>query len=130
MFIKVNRVELNVSEGGRPSAAHSTYTVPRVLQCLSPRLNWHPRSHLQKASVSLPRNQRGGGGTLACGWGGGVSQFGNSDDGRKSLALCLLFAQRSQPKHGFDEGNSLEILPLNFQVNAVSSRRTFDRNVL
>ncbi len=47
-----------------------------------------PPPPLPLASVP-PRNQRGGGGTLAYGWGSP-----NSDDGRKSVALCLLYSVR------------------------------------
>ena len=50
--------------------------VPRVPQCLSPRTNWDPST--------LSRNRD----TLACGWGGGGSQFGGLE--KKSLVLCLL----------------------------------------
>jgi hypothetical protein len=42
-------------------------------------------------SQPLSRQQVGGGGTLACGAGEGWGSH-NSDDWRKSLALCLLFA--------------------------------------
>ncbi len=46
---------------------------------------------LSPASVHLPPNRGGRGGTLACGLGVGEEfQFPNSDDWRKSLALCLL----------------------------------------
>jgi hypothetical protein len=61
----------------------STY-IPRVLQCLFPRPNSPPP--LPQASVSLPRNQKGRHTRLRVrGWGSP-----NSDDWRKSLALCLL----------------------------------------
>jgi hypothetical protein len=62
--------------------SQSTY-IPRVPQCLTPRLNWDPVS---RKSVCLPPEPKGGTNSPA-GEGVGESQFGNSDDWRKSLAL-------------------------------------------
>ncbi len=48
--------------------------IPSVPQCLSPRPNWVRPPSLPQASVSSP-GAKGGGGTLACGWWGGRTQF-------------------------------------------------------
>ncbi len=57
--------------------ANTTYTVPRVPQCLSPRPKWDPPPPLRKRMCPSPRNQRGGHTRLRVrGVGGG---------GRKSL---------------------------------------------
>jgi hypothetical protein len=63
--------------------------IPRVLQCSSTRRNWDTPHPLPRQQVSLPLNQRGVGQTRL-----GVRGWGspNSDDWRKSLALCLLCA--------------------------------------
>jgi hypothetical protein len=60
--------------------------IPRVPQCLSPRWNCPPPTPSPPASVPPHPNQTGGLTRLrARGWG-----CSNSDDWRKSLALCLL----------------------------------------
>ncbi len=72
---------------GPPYKVHIHYT-PRVQQRLSHRPHWSPLPPLPHVTVSLPRNQRGGG-NLACGWGGGKGSS-ISDDWRKSLAMSLI----------------------------------------
>jgi hypothetical protein len=58
---------------------------------------WDPPTPLPLANVPPPRNLRGGGYTLACLGGGGGWGSPNSDDWRKSLALCLLCACMHSP---------------------------------
>jgi hypothetical protein len=84
---KFFRNKLSTAKIPRLVFFQSTY-IPRVPQCLSPRPNWDPPLPLQQASVPPPpRNQRGGGYTLACVRGsGGEAQFGRI---KKSLAICL-----------------------------------------
>ncbi len=53
--------------------------VDRVLGFFSSRPNWEPLPPHPQASVSPPLWFRGGGGTLACGRGGGEVQFGRGD---------------------------------------------------
>jgi hypothetical protein len=70
----------------RPTS-QSTY-IPRVPQCLSPRLSWDSLSHKRVCPSS--RNQRGVHSRLRVrGWGSPCS-----DDWKKSLALCLLCGLR------------------------------------
>ncbi len=61
--------------------------IPRVPQCLSPRPNWDPPTPSSPSKCVPSPETKGGRHTLLPlrGWGG----F-NSDDWRKSLALCLL----------------------------------------
>ncbi len=66
----------------------STYK-PRVPQCLSLRQNWDPPPPCPEGIPPPPPRRRGG--KRACGWGGEGRGVGpNSDDWRKSIALCLL----------------------------------------
>ncbi len=51
---------------------------------------------VQQANLSLPRNQRGGGDTLACGWGSGGSQFGRLK--KKPSTLSTLWSKQSTRK--------------------------------
>jgi hypothetical protein len=74
--------------------AQSTY-INREVQCLSPRLNWDPPTPSPPASVfSPPPGTKGGGDTLACGWGGGGSQFGRLE--RKPSTLSTLWCTRKK----------------------------------
>ncbi len=69
------------------------HKVQRVPQCMSPRRNWVlPPPPLPQASVPLTPEAKGGGHTClpVRGWGSP-----NSDDWRKSLALCLLCGLRN-----------------------------------
>ncbi len=89
-----------MKEAGRVNP-QSTY-LPRVPECLTPRQNWDPHP------LSRKRPEAKEGETHSpAGEGMGESQFGrlekkpsegvgspNSDDWRKSLALCLLCGYR------------------------------------
>ncbi len=55
--------------------AKRDYTIRRVPQCLSPRPNWVRPPPFPQASVPPSPGQKGDA-TLACGWGGGLIQFG------------------------------------------------------
>jgi len=68
--------------------SQSTY-IYRAPQCMSPCRNWDSPTPLAAGECSLPPDQRVGGHTSLRlkGWGSP-----NSDDWRKSLALCLLCA--------------------------------------
>ncbi len=71
-----------------PLRPQSTF-IPRIPQCLSPRLNWDPPTPLPQANV-LPPGTKGGRVHTRLrvrGWGSP-----NSDDWRESLVLCLLCA--------------------------------------
>ena len=71
-----------------PRRICTKYIYTKVPQCLFPRWSWDPPPPLPQASVypPPPRNQRGGHSPAGDGRGGGGP---NSDDWRKSLALCL-----------------------------------------
>jgi hypothetical protein len=68
----------------------STYT-DRVPQCMSPRWNWDSPTPYPQASVPLPPPEPKGGEHTRLPVRGRGSP--NSDDWRKSLALCLLCAR-------------------------------------
>ncbi len=72
---------------------HKVQRVQRVPQCMFPRRNWVlPPPPLPQASVPLTPEAKGGGHTClrVRGWGSP-----NSDDWRKSLALCRLCGLRN-----------------------------------
>jgi hypothetical protein len=74
----------------RYGSAQSTYTY-RVPKCMSPLLNWDsPTPSLASECVLPPGTNGGEGGAHSPAMGGWGSP--NSDDWRKSLALCLLCA--------------------------------------
>ncbi len=62
----------------------------RVPQCMYPCRNWVPQPLSRKRVCPPPPNQRVGGQTSLRVGGGGGWGSPNSDDWRKSLALCLL----------------------------------------
>ncbi len=63
-------------------------TIPTVPQCLSLRPNWLPSTPSSPSECIPPWNQMGGGVTLACGRGGGGTQFGRLE--RKPGTLYTL----------------------------------------
>ncbi len=71
---------------------HRHKYIPRAPQCLSPRWNWDTPPPLPQARVYPPFPPYQKGGTRSPGVRGRGSP--NSDDWRKSLALCLLCGLR------------------------------------
>jgi hypothetical protein len=68
---------------------HSTH-IYRAPQCMSPRQNWDSPSPSPASECALPPVPKGGGGHTRPRLRGWASP--NSDDWRKSFALCLLCA--------------------------------------
>ncbi len=85
IYIYLNTIRY-IAVTSRPQC---TYIIPGVPQCLSPLPNWDQPTTLSRKRVCPPppRTKRGGDRL-----GRGVREWGspNSDDWKKSLALCLL----------------------------------------
>jgi hypothetical protein len=79
--LKNNRKSLLILGWGRRGIIVFIYRVP---VCLSIRLNWVP---LPPPPYVSPLGLKGGGATLACGWGVRVP---NLDDWKENLALSIL----------------------------------------
>jgi hypothetical protein len=82
-----------------------------TLRCHINSVKWTPHP---QASVSPPLNQRRGD-TISCGWGA------NSDDWRKSLALCLLCATYKRNTKSANQMNFTVHCTVYSRINSVKS---------
>jgi hypothetical protein len=73
--------------------AQSTY-IPIVPQCMSPRPNWDLPPPLPQASVSLPRNQRGGAHSPAGEGVAGGPQFRRLEEKPSTLSTLWFTVQK------------------------------------
>jgi hypothetical protein len=71
---------------------HKVQTYKRVPQCMSPRWNWDSPTPSLASECAPPPGTKGWGGTLACGWGVGESQFQRLD--KKLSTLPTLWCCR------------------------------------